>query len=45
MLLQHGYFRGTGILIKKQRQILFFMDHSYFKSENKEDEWYRKNNH
>lgn len=45
-----GILRGTGILIKeaKKRQIdYYFMDHSYFKTENKEDEWYRivKNNH
>ena len=45
-----GILRGTGILIKEaeKRQIdYYFMDHSYFKTENKEDEWYRivKNNH
>ena len=45
-----GILRGTGVLIKeaKKRQIdYYFMDHSYFKTENKEEEWYRivKNNH
>lgn len=45
-----GILRGTGVLMKeaKKRQIdYYFMDHSYFKTENKEDEWYRivKNNH
>ena len=45
-----GILRGTGLLIKEaeRRQIdYFYMDHSYFKTENKEDEWYRivKNNH
>ena len=45
-----GILRGTGVLIKEaeKRQIdYYFMDHSYFKTENKADEWYRivKNNH
>ena len=45
-----GILRGTGVLLKEaeQRKIdYYYMDHSYFKTENKEEEWYRivKNNH